>query len=322
MRKWLLMGVSCLLVAALVLVASAAAAKGKPHKAASRVTSALTVSVNQTTGVVKARGLVKVNGKKVPIRWHNVATRSDSWGNVCGGKAQPYVTSTFKTSDPGAYKLKFSLRTTKKYNGRYYSRSKTVTLNLFGERTWCAGLPTMSADPAAICDWGTTPTNPDPTATYCGTTYPGAPQYLTRPQQSGGFIRSGQIGSTSADCFQTGLNGKLPPPTDGWLGGTAEWGPITCEDGTMLLPAASVTFRPSSNPSISCIPTTGGDWITGFQVPATLAAKNGDLYVTFEFKVQESKNLTIVGKTMIENRDFQLTGSDKSTDCPQGMAAG
>jgi hypothetical protein len=309
MPKRLLMGASCLLAAALVMVASAAAAKGKPHKAASRVTSALTVSVNQTTGIAKATGLVKVNGKKVPIRWHNVATRSDSWGNVCGGKVQAYTVSSFKAGHiPGIYKLKFSFRTAKKYNGRYYTRSKTVSLNNYAERSYCAALPAQPVDASSICDWGTAPVNPDPAQYYCGGSYSEAPEYLTRPQMTGSFIGNGQIGSASADCSQTDVKGKWPPPTIPWIGGTANVGFITCKDGTMMLPDTSVTFRPSSNPSISCSAT--GDWVTGFVVPPALAAKNGDLYVTFEFKVQASKNPVIVGKTMIENRDFQLTGSD------------
>lgn len=296
MRKWLLMGVSYSLVAALVLVASAAAAKGKPHKAASRVTSALTVSVNQTTGVAKATGLVKVNGKKVPTRWHNVATRSDSWGNVCGGKVQPYTTSSFKAKDFGSYRLKFSLRTTKKYNGRYYTRTKTVTLDNESDRAQCAGLPAQPVDASSICAWGTAPANPDPTAVYCGMVYPGAPAFKTPLTMAADMIHIGQFGSPSKDCQLTVLSalGKLKP-TYKWLGGSSLVGLYRCTDGTGLNPEMHVYFYPRGSTS----------YCTTHAIYAVTAQLDPDWDGTVYVELDAGTN----GRTIIESSRFDLHGT-------------
>lgn len=319
MRKWLLMGVSYSLVAALVLVASAAAAKGKPHKAASRVTSALTVSVNQTTGIAKATGLVKVNGKKVPIRWHNVATRSDSWGNVCGGKVQPYTTSSFKAKDFGSYRLKFSLRTTKKYNGRYYTRTKTVTVDNDSDRAQCAALPAQPVDASSICAWGLPPANPDPTATYCGVPVPGAPAWLTPPSMvlTGSFntIAAGSIGSKAGCELKPGPGIPVSQP---WVGGKTILGVYVCSDGALLIPATQVIYSPDGKTQYTLKPPYKqyGAFATSFQFPANC---KGELDVTFALRVQQLPNGGPgVGKNAFENAIFHLKGNE---DCSQLSSA-
>lgn len=310
MRKRLLAGLT--LVAVLALAASAAAAKGKSMSASSSaVTSVLTVNANKATGAVVARGYILVAKKNVPVHWFATVTKSDAQGNTCGKPTKYQSTARyfkFKLALPGGFKVAVTMRTAKKYNGRYYSKSKVLKQDLGAGKIICGSQTTVIPDPSQVCDWGRPSDTPPGT---CGVAIEGAPAWLGKPTRIGNTITSGNVGSPSATCKAEAPTNA--PPNSSWLGFALHPLWWKCSDGTTVQPGLNGIWLADKDGNILCQgkPPYDGAYITSFQIPPEWGGNGEQLFVNFAIVVYPS------GKYENSNAKIALNPSGTTNGCAQ-----